>query len=148
VRQNISRSSYFIVGFPGETDADLEDTMKLITDIGFDHSFSFIYSPRPGTPAADLEDATPEHTKKARLYRLQGEILEHAKGISEGMVGSMQNVLVDGYSKKDPRQLQGRTENNRVVNFTSDQDGLIGEFVRLKITAAFTNSLLGEIHQA
>lgn len=143
IRPDISISSDFIVGFPGETEKDFEDTMKLINDIGFDHSFSFIYSARPGTPAADLPDETPEAVKKQRLQILQNRINQNAMRISEEMVGSQQSVLVTGISKKDPGQLQGRTENNRVVNFPSQDHSLIGQFVELAITEALPNSLRG-----
>src|SRR5690606_13526614 len=120
IRPNISFSSDFIIGFPGETDADFEATMKLIHDMEFDTSFSFIYSPRPGTPAADLPDDTPDEVKKRRLAILQDRITQQAMGISRRMVGNTERILVTGYSKKDPGQLCGRTENNRVVNFRSD----------------------------
>ncbi len=145
IRPNISLSSDFIVGFPGETNADFEDTMKLIIDIGFDTSFSFIYSARPGTPAADLADLTPEQEKKHRLATLQSQIVKQANTISAAMVGSEQRILVTGPSKKDPGDLQGRTENNRVVNFRSDDRSLIGNFVTSKITNALPNSLSGSL---
>ncbi|PIE01223.1 MAG: tRNA (N6-isopentenyl adenosine(37)-C2)-methylthiotransferase MiaB [Thiothrix nivea] len=144
IRPDISLSSDFIVGFPGETDQDFEDTMKLIEAVGFDHSFSFIYSARPGTPASNLADDTPLEVKKARLQRLQQRILEMANEISASMVGTTQTVLVERLSKKDPKQIAGRTENNRVVNF----DGhvrLIGKFVDVEITEALPNSLRGRI---
>lgn len=144
IRPNLSLSSDFIVGFPGETEQDFADTMKLIGDIGFDHSFSFIYSARPGTPAASLPDDTPLETKKARLQGLQARILEQANAISQAMVGSVQRVLVERPSKKDPAQLAGRTENNRVVNFDG-HPRLIGRFVDLRITEALPNSLRGVI---
>ncbi len=144
VRPDISLSSDFIVGFPGETEADFEATMKLIADIGFDHSYSFIYSPRPGTPAADLPDDVPMAVKKTRLAQLQQLINEQAAAISTAMIGSSQNVLVTRPSKKDPQQVSGRTENNRVVNFTGNAS-LIGQFVNVKITEALPNSLRGEI---
>jgi len=144
VRPDISLSSDFIVGFPGETEADFEATMKLIADIGFDHSYSFIYSPRPGTPAAGLPDDVPMSVKKERLARLQQRISEQAAVISEAMIGTVQNVLVTRPSKKDPQQLSGRTENNRVVNFKGEAL-LIGQFVNVKITEALPNSLRGEI---
>ena len=144
VRPDISLSSDFIVGFPGETEADFEATLRLITDVGFDHSFSFIYSPRPGTPAAALVDDVPMAVKKERLARLQQQISAQATAISEAMVGTVQNVLVTRPSKKDPQQLSGRTENNRVVNFKG-RNSLIGQFVSVKITAALPNSLRGEI---
>ncbi|MEK9647556.1 MAG: tRNA (N6-isopentenyl adenosine(37)-C2)-methylthiotransferase MiaB [Gammaproteobacteria bacterium] len=144
IRPNISISSDFIVGFPGETDKDFEDTMNLIAEIGFDHSFSFIYSARPGTPAADLPDETPMEVKKQRLSILQSRILQHANGISKAMVGTIEPVLVTGISKKDPGELQGRTENNRVVNFRADDHNVIGQIVDIKITNALPNSLRGE----
>ena len=144
IRPNISISSDFIVGFPGETEKDFEDTMNLIAEIGFDHSFSFIYSARPGTPAADLPDETPMEVKKQRLSILQSRILQHANGISKAMVGTIEPVLVTGISKKDPGELQGRTENNRVVNFRADDHNVIGQIVDIKITDALPNSLRGE----
>lgn len=143
IRPNISYSSDFIIGFPGETESDFEATMKLIHDIGFDNSFSFIYSPRPGTPAADLEDDTPESLKKERLKILQQRIIQQAQSISRQMVGNTERVLVSGYSKKDPGQLSGRTENNRVVNFRCDQPQLIGHFADILIEEALPNSLRG-----
>lgn len=144
-RPDISLSSDFIIGFPGETEADFLDTMTLIEEVGFDTSFSFVYSQRPGTPAADLEDDTPEDEKKRRLALLQHRILQNAQAISRRMVGTTQRILVDGISKKDPGQLQGRTENNRVVNFRHDDDDLIGKFVDVKIEEAYPNSLLGTL---
>lgn len=144
-RPGISLSSDFIIGFPGETNKDFEDTMKLIIEIGFDTSFSFIYSARPGTPAADLKDLTPELEKKHRLATLQSQILKHANAISESMVGGQQRILVTGLSKKDPGDLQGRTENNRVVNFKCDDQSLIGQFTSIKVTDALPNSLLGTL---
>ncbi len=144
-RPDISLSSDFIIGFPGETDADFEATMNLIHEIGFDHSFSFIYSPRPGTPAAELPDSTDEETKKQRLQILQRRIISQAMDISQAMVGSEQKILVSGYSKKDPGKLQGRTENNRVVNFPCDDPDLIGRFATVKIAHAYPNSLVGEL---
>ncbi len=145
VRPGISISSDFIVGFPGETEQDFNDTMKLVADIGFDHSFSFLYSARPGTPAAELHDDTPEDVRRERLQRLQQRLNQQAMEISRGMVGSMQRVLVDGVSKKDPGQLQGRTENNRVVNFACTDPGLIGQFVDVRIEDALPNSLRGSL---
>jgi tRNA-2-methylthio-N6-dimethylallyladenosine synthase len=145
IRADISISSDFIIGFPGETERDFEDTMNLIADIGFDHSFSFIYSARPGTPAADLKDETPESVKKQRLAILQERILQHAHSISEAMVDTVVPVLVTGPSKKDPGQLQGRTENNRVVNFRADQANLVGQIIPIKITEALPNSLRGQL---
>ncbi len=145
IRPNISISSDFIIGFPGETDKDFEDTMNLINEIGFDHSFSFIYSARPGTPAAELSDDTPMEVKKQRLNILQTRILQHAATISEAMVGTIEPVLVTGVSRKDPGELQGRTENNRVVNFRAESNDTIGQIVDMKITAALPNSLRGEM---
>ncbi len=144
LRPDISISSDFIIGFPGETDKDFEDTMNLIQEIGFDHSFSFIYSARPGTPAADLPDDIPESTKKQRLAILQQRISQQAQDISRKMVGSVQRILVTDISKKDPGELQGRTENNRVVNFRAHLPDLIGRFIDVRITAALPNSLRGE----
>ena len=145
IRPNISLSSDFIVGFPGETNADFEDTMKLIIEIGFDTSFSFIYSARPGTPAADLVDLVPAQEKKHRLATLQSQIVQQASAISAAMVGSEQRILVTGHSKKHTGDLQGRTENNRVVNFKCDDASLIGNFTNCTITDALPNSLLGTI---
>lgn len=143
IRPDISLSSDFIIGFPGETDADFEATMKLIEEIGFDQSFSFIYSARPGTPAADLPDETPMQVKKERLAVLQARLAGQAMRISESMVGSVQRILVTGQSRKDPGQLQGRTENNRVVNFSAHHEGLIGQFANVEIAEALPNSLRG-----
>ena len=143
-RPGISLSSDFIVGFPGETEADFEATMKLIEDIGFDTSFSFIYSRRPGTPASSLPDDVPLEVKKARLARLQARILAMAETIGQSMIGTVQSVLVERPSRKDPRQLAGRTENNRVVNFDG-HERLIGRFVDVRITEALPNSLRGEV---
>ncbi len=145
VRPNISLSSDFIIGFPGETDEDFEATMNLIAEIGFDHSFSFIYSARPGTPAADLPDDTPMEVKKQRLDILQTRIRQQATAISEAMVGTTQSILVTGQSKRDPGQLQGRTENNRVVNFAASDHGLVGQFVNVEIGEALPNSLRGKL---
>ncbi len=145
VRPDICISSDFIVGFPNESDADFEATMNLIQEIGFDNSYSFIYSRRPGTPAADLPDNIDEETKKQRLQVLQTRIIQQAAQISRRMVGSTQRILVNGYSKKDPGQLSGRTENNRVVNFRCDNAELIGHFADVKIVEAYANSLLGEL---
>lgn len=145
IRPNISFSSDFIVGFPGETDADFEATMKLIHDMDFDTSFSFIYSPRPGTPAADLPDDTPEDVKKQRLQILQDRLIQQAMGISRRMVGNTERILVNGYSRKDPGQLCGRTENNRVVNFRCDNPALIGKFADILIEEALPNSLRGTL---
>ncbi|NZA26280.1 tRNA (N6-isopentenyl adenosine(37)-C2)-methylthiotransferase MiaB [Luteimonas sp. SJ-92] len=144
VRPDISISSDFIVGFPGETAADFEKTMKLIEDVGFDQSFSFIYSRRPGTPAADLEDTTPSAEKHARLERLQAAINVNARRLSEAMVGSVQSVLVEGPSRKDPNELTGKTENMRSVNFPG-HPRLVGQFVDVTITEAMSNSLRGRL---
>ena len=144
-RPGISLSSDFIIGFPGETEKDFEKTMELIESIGFDVSFSFIYSSRPGTPASDLNDVTDHATKKARLAALQARISQHAQKVSRDMVGTSQSVLVTGPSRKDPDELCGRTENNRIVNFHSDRDNLIGRFVECKITDAYPNSLRGQL---
>lgn len=144
-RPGISISSDFIVGFPGETNKDFEDTMNLIIDIGFDTSFSFIYSARPGTPAADLTNNTSEKEKKYRLSTLQSQIVKQAAAISESMVGTSQEILVTGQSKKDAADLQGRTENNRIVNFSCADHSIIGNFISMKITDALPNSLLGRL---
>lgn len=144
VRPNIAISSDFIVGFPGETQADFESTLALIRSLNIDHSFSFIYSRRPGTPAADLPDEVPQEVKKERLQILQNLLVFQGQAISEQMINSIQNVLVDGPSKKDPTKWQGRTENNRVVNFTG-KPGLIGKMVSIRITEVLKNSLRGEL---
>jgi tRNA-2-methylthio-N6-dimethylallyladenosine synthase len=143
-RPGISLSSDFIVGFPGETERDFEATMQLIEELGFDQSFSFIYSRRPGTPAASLPDDVPHEVKQARLERLQAHIDAYALAISRGMVGSVQRVLVERPSKKDPRQLAGRTENNRWVNFDGPAS-LIGRFADVVVTEALPNSLRGRL---
>ena len=142
-RPDLSLSSDFIVGFPGETEADFEATMNLIAEVGFDHSFSFVYSPRPGTLAAELADDLPLEIKKQRLSLLQARINQQAQAISRRMVGTVQRVLVEGPSRKDPAQVSGRTENNRVVNFSADERW-IGKFVDVRITEALPNSLRGE----
>lgn len=144
IRPDISLSSDFIIGFPGETDQDFEATMKLIEDVGYDHSFSFIYSQRPGTPAASLQDEVPEALKKERLQRLQQRINEMATDISQSMLGSVQRVLIDRLSHKDESDVSGKTENNRSVTFRGNSQ-LIGRFVDVKITEAFRNSLKGEV---
>ncbi|KAF7600271.1 MAG: tRNA (N6-isopentenyl adenosine(37)-C2)-methylthiotransferase MiaB [Candidatus Dactylopiibacterium carminicum] len=143
-RPDLSISTDFIVGFPGETEADFEATMKLIEDVRFDASFSFIFSPRPGTPAAELKDETPPGVKTARLMRLQKRIEELAAEVSQSMVGSTQRVLVEGFSKKDPGELAGRTDNNRIVNFKGNPRQ-IGHFINVKITSALPHSLRGEV---
>jgi tRNA-2-methylthio-N6-dimethylallyladenosine synthase len=144
LRPNISLSSDFIVGFPGETERDFEQTMKLVRDMGFDQSFSFIYSARPGTPASNLADDTPLEVKKQRLARLQQQINEQADAISRAMRNTRQKILVEGPSKKDPKQLSGRTENNRVVNFDG-HPRLVGHFVDVVITEALSHSLRGRL---
>jgi tRNA-2-methylthio-N6-dimethylallyladenosine synthase len=146
-RPDISLSSDFIVGFPGETDRDFEDTLKLISDLEFDQSFSFIFSPRPGTPAASLPDEVSLEAKKERLMRLQELVNSQAAKISRGMVGTRQRVLVEGHSKRDPQQLAGRTENNRVVNFDG-HPRLVGHFVDVIITEALRNSLRARVAPA
>ena len=148
LRPDISISSDFIIGFPGETEADFAATMKLVEEIGFDTSFSFVYSARPGTPAAEMTDDTDEATKKQRLHILQARINQEAQAISRRMVGSTQTILVSGFSKKDPGQLQGRTENNRVVNFACADPALIGQFVAVRIEEALPNSLRGTLAPA
>ncbi len=144
IRPNLSMSSDFIIGFPGESKADFEATMNLINDIGFDMSFSFIYSARPGTPAADLPDDVTEQEKKERLYILQNRITQMAQQISRQMFDTEQRILVEGPSKKNPMELRGRTENNRVVNFEGPHS-VIGQFVDVRITEALPNSLRGEL---
>lgn len=144
VRPDIALSSDFIVGFPGETEKDFEDTMNLIHEMNFDNSYSFIFSPRPGTPAANLPDDTPMDVKKARLKILQDRIKLQTFRISEAMVGSEQRVLVTGASKKSASELQGRTDNNRIVNFKGDP-AMIGKMITMKITAAHPYSLRGEV---
>ena len=144
VRPQISLSSDFIVGFPGETEADFEKTMQLIDDVGFDASFSFLFSPRPGTPAAELSDDTPPEVQTARLMRLQQRIEALAQEVSQSMVGSIQRVRVEGLSKKDERELAGRTDNNRIVNFVGNPR-LINRFIDVRITAALPHSLRGEV---
>lgn len=143
-RPGISLSSDFIVGFPGETDQDFEDTMNLIGNVGFDHSFSFVYSARPGTPAAELQDDLPESIKKQRLQILQDRINQQAQAISRRMVGQTERILVTGRSKKDSSEWQGRTENNRVVNFAAPDEDLESRFVDVRITSALPHSLRGE----
>ncbi|CAJ0786904.1 MULTISPECIES: tRNA (N6-isopentenyl adenosine(37)-C2)-methylthiotransferase MiaB [Ralstonia] len=151
IRPNISIATDFIVGFPGETDADFAKTMDLIHEIGYDTSFSFIYSPRPGTPAANLHDDTPQAVKLERLKHLQATIEENVARISQGMVGSVQRILVEGPSRKDPTELHGRTENNRVVNFALPdlpqvrREQLIGQMLDVRIVHAFPHSLRGEV---
>ncbi|WP_251866063.1 tRNA (N6-isopentenyl adenosine(37)-C2)-methylthiotransferase MiaB, partial [Achromobacter sp. Marseille-Q4962] len=143
-RPGLTLSSDFIVGFPGETEEDFEKTMKLIEDVGFDTSFSFVYSRRPGTPAADLHDDTPQDVKLRRLQRLQTLINEQAAAIARGMIGTRQRVLVEGPSRRDASELMGRTENNRIVNFAAPAR-LIGQMVDVIITDAYTNSLRARV---
>jgi len=143
-RPDICLASDFIVGFPGETEEDFEATMKLIDDVGFDFSFSFVYSARPGTPAAGMTDDTPQDVKLKRLYRLQARLNELGAAISAGMVGSVQKVLVEGPSKKDANELAGRTDNNRIVNFAGPAR-LIGQMLDVRITQAMPHSLRGEV---
>ncbi len=147
IRPNIAISSDFIVGFPGETEADFEASMQLIKDIGFDNSYSFIFSARPGTPAANLQDDTPQEVKLARLQRLQAVISDNTKHYSQQMIGTVQRILVEGPSAKSPAEMQGRSENNRVVNFDGGPDGarLIGQLVDIDITHSYTYSLRGEL---
>jgi len=143
-RPDITLSSDFIIGFPGEMDRDFEATMDLVEQVGFDQSFSFIFSRRPGTPAAQLPDATSPEAKKARLRRLQATLDANARAISEAMVGRVESVLVDGLSRKDASEIKGRTQNNRVVNFPGNPR-LIGRFVNVRITEARAHSLRGEL---
>ncbi len=146
-RPGVSLSSDFIVGFPGETEEDFEATLKLVDEVGFDGSFSFVYSRRPGTPAADLPDDTPRQLKLARLARLQERIDAHARRIAERMVGTRERILVEGVSRRDAGELSGRTGNNRVVNFRGSPE-LAGRFVDVTITAALAHSLRGEVRAA
>jgi tRNA-2-methylthio-N6-dimethylallyladenosine synthase len=143
-RPDICITSDFIVGFPGETEQDFEATMKLIDEIGFDNSFSYLYSPRPGTPAAELRDDTPHEVKAARLQRLQDRIAKQEDGVAQAMLGTTQRALVEGVSKKDTQELAARTDNNRVVNF-SGAANLIGEFVNVNITQVVRHTLRGEL---
>ena len=144
IRPDISLSSDFIVGFPGETEADFAATMKLIEELNFDESYSFVYSPRPGTPAADLPDETPQEVKLERLHRLQAQINLQARKISQSMVNSVQRVLLEGTSKKNAGEFCGRTDNNRVVNLTSNPEH-VGSFINVRITEARAHSLRGEM---
>ena len=147
VRPDVSLSSDFIVGFPGETQADFEATLTLVRDIGFDDSYSFLYSPRPGTPAADLEDYTPHEAKLERLRRLQAQIDTQAAAIGRAMVGTVQRILVQGPSRKDASELAGKSENNRTVNFGGPPD-LAGDFANVRITQALAHTLRGEFVDA
>ncbi|HEY0665696.1 MAG TPA: tRNA (N6-isopentenyl adenosine(37)-C2)-methylthiotransferase MiaB [Gallionella sp.] len=144
VRPDICITSDFIVGFPSETDQDFEATMKLIDEIGFDNSFSYLYSPRPGTPAAEMRDDTLQEVKAARLKRLQDRIMEQEEVVAQAMLGTTQRALVEGVSKKDAQELAARTDNNRVVNFTGTPE-LIGGFVQVKITQVVRHTLRGEL---
>jgi tRNA-2-methylthio-N6-dimethylallyladenosine synthase len=144
-RPAISLTTDFIVGFPGETEADFAATMQLVEELRFDSSFSFAYSARPGTPAAELPEAAPPELKRERLQRLQQLNQAHAAAISRRMVGTVQRILVEGPSRKDPNELCGRTGNNRVVNFEAREAALAGRFVDVEITAALTNSLRGRL---
>jgi tRNA-2-methylthio-N6-dimethylallyladenosine synthase len=144
VRPDISLTSDFIIGFPGETEADFNSTMELIEEVGFDDSFSFIYSQRPGTPAAELPDDTPYKIKQERLQQIQEKIRCQAKVARESMIGTIQHILVEGISKKNPNELCGRTDNNRMVNFAGEPN-IAGHFIDVKITAVLSNSLRGEI---
>ncbi|MFM1978143.1 MAG: hypothetical protein RLZZ151_658 [Pseudomonadota bacterium] len=143
-RPDICISSDFIVGFPGETDADFEGTMKLLADVGYDFCYSFLYSPRPGTPASYLQDDTPVEVKQARLAKLQAFNESQGKAVSEAMLGSIQRVLVEGTSKKDENELAGKTDNNRTVNFAGSSQ-LINQFVNVRITQAMPHTLRGEL---
>jgi tRNA-2-methylthio-N6-dimethylallyladenosine synthase len=143
-RHEISITSDFIVGFPGETEKDFEATMKLIDDVGFDASFSYTYSSRPGTPAAEMQDDVPQEVKAARLKRLQDKIAQQELAINESMVGTLQRVLVEGISRKNAGELAARTENNRVVNFAGSP-GTIGRFVQVRITSVIVHTLRGEL---
>jgi tRNA-2-methylthio-N6-dimethylallyladenosine synthase len=145
-RPGICITSDFIVGFPGETEQDFEATLKLIEEVGFDVSFSYLYSPRPGTPAAEMHDDTPQEVKAARLQRLQARIDKLEYDVAQSMLGTTQRALVEGVSKKDVQELAARTDNNRVVNFSGGSD-LIGKFVELKITRVVRHTLRGELLQ-
>jgi tRNA-2-methylthio-N6-dimethylallyladenosine synthase len=143
-RPNVCITSDFIVGFPGETEQDFEATMKLIDEVGFDNSFSYLFSPRPGTPAAEMRDDTLHEIKAARLKRLQDRITEQENAVAQAMLGTTQRALVEGVSKKDEQELAARTDNNRVVNF-SGRANLIGGFVEVKITQVVRHTLRGEL---
>jgi tRNA-2-methylthio-N6-dimethylallyladenosine synthase len=143
-RPDAAISSDFIVGFPGETDEDFEHTLQLVEDIGFASSFSFVYSPRPGTPAASLPNQVPQATKQARLARLQARLDAQALAVSSRMIGSIQRILVEGPARKNPEELAGRTSNNLMVNFRGPQR-LIGRMTDVRITTAMSHSLRGEV---
>jgi tRNA-2-methylthio-N6-dimethylallyladenosine synthase len=144
VRPQLSLSSDFIVGFPGETEEDFGKMMKLVDDVGYDASFSFIFSPRPGTPAAALHDETPHAVKLKRLQHLQAVLEENVKRISESRLGTVQRILVEGPSRKDPNELMGRTDCNRIVNFPAPAR-LVGQMIDVTITQAMPHSLRGEV---
>jgi tRNA-2-methylthio-N6-dimethylallyladenosine synthase len=144
VRPDICITSDFIVGFPGETERDFEATLKLIDEVGFDNSFSYLYSPRPGTPAAEFHDDTPNEVKAARLKRLQDRIEEQEAGVARAMLGTTQRALVEGTSKKDWKELAARTDNNRIVNFSGAKE-MIGRFVEVRITEVVRHTLRGEL---
>ncbi len=146
-RPEIAIASDFIVGFPGETDADFEATMKLIDEVGFDASYSFLFSPRPGTPAAEMQDDTPDEVKMERLHRLQARISELEQEYSQRMVGTVQRVVVESISKKSAGELAGRSENNRVVNFAGSP-GMLGRYLNVRITAVSNHTLRGEVVEA
>jgi tRNA-2-methylthio-N6-dimethylallyladenosine synthase len=149
VRPELSLSSDFIVGFPGETEADFDTMMKLIDDVGFDASFSFVFSPRPGTPAANLADDTPQEVKLKRLQHLQAVIESNVRAISASRVGTVQRILVEGPSRKNAAELMGRTECNRIVNFDGGPlaQRLVGQMMDVRITSALPHSLRGEVVQ-
>ena len=143
IRPQLALSTDFIVGFPTETESDFDQTYKCLTELDYDYSFSFVYSPRPGTPASSLPDPVPQEVKKRWLRRLQARINYQTAAFSQAMVGGVQDILVNDFARKDPGQLQGRTENNRIVNFRSDDVALIGQFVKVRIDEALPNSLRG-----
>ena len=147
VRPDMSMSSDFIVGFPGETEEDFQKMMRLIGDVGYDTSFSFIFSPRPGTPAANLHDDTPHEVKLKRLQHLQATIEQNVRAISASRVGTVQRILVEGPSRKNPEELMGRTACNRIVNFAAGpgRDRLLGQMIDVRITEALPHSLRGEV---
>jgi tRNA-2-methylthio-N6-dimethylallyladenosine synthase len=143
-RPDIVLTSDFIVGFPGETEQDFEATMKLVEEVHFDASFSFVYSPRPGTPAAEMTDEVPQAVKAERLHRLQDLLATQAQALAKNLIGSKQRVLVESVSRKDAQELAGRMDNNRIVNFVGSP-GLLGCFVDVKITGAWSYTLRGEL---
>ena len=143
-RPDICITSDFIVGFPGETEQDFEQTLKLVDELGFDNSFSYLFSARPGTPAAEMQDDTPHEVKAGRLKRLQDRLAAHEEAVAAAMLGTVQRVLVEGLSKKDSQELAGRTDNNRVVNFRGSP-GMIGRFVDVRVTEVVRHTLRGEL---